>query len=288
MKHIFFLLLFTLSLFGNDFIEDFLSKEVALEIQLEDQNLSSDALESTIDEEDKLFKHFFVDYITKDVGAGELEQNPYSSEIFRLKRRMQANSQRGNTLALMRDELKLATLSLKQNIRNSMEQVVEASKLESYKAFKERMQEIIAKRHEKEPQIDLQKFAFLKEAVAPEALTQSALENLDEYRYILNIHNNLSTELTENMQMIYSAGAAYRYGVLSLAVKINDSVLGRAVDPYLEYVYLSGAKLVYIIAILLCIYVARKLIFFALHRLVYFVSRDKEDIGYIFEKISRP
>jgi hypothetical protein len=215
MKQIVFLLLFTFSLFGSDFIEDFFTQQVNLETQLEDQNLSSDALENILEDEDKLFKNFFIVYISKDVKEGAVERNPYSSEIFRLKRRIQANSQRGNNLAILRDELKLATLSLKQNMRDTMDEVVQATKLEDYNAFEKKLQEIIVKRHENEPAIDLQKYAFVQDETAPDPLTQSTQENLAEYRHIQKVHNNLSAELVENSQKIYNAGAVSRYGILS-------------------------------------------------------------------------
>jgi len=288
MKKIVLLLLITLSLFGSDFIEDFFTQQSRLETELADQNLSSEALENILEDEDKLFKNFFVVYISKDVKEGAVEHNPYRSEIFRLKRRIQANRQRGNSLAIMRDELKLATLSLKQNMRNTMDQVVQATKLEDYSAFEKKLQEIVVKRHETEPTIDLQKYAFVQDELAPDPLTLSTQENLAEYRNIQKIHNNLSAELIENSQKIYNAGAVSRYGILSLAVMINDSRLGKSMDPYLEHVYLSSAKVVYIIAILFFVYLMRKIIIFVLHRLLNFVKVEEDDIRYIFAKSSGP
>ena len=288
MKQTLLLLLLTLSLLGNDFFDDFFTKQTELQTQLQDQNLSSETLEEILVEEDRLFNQFFVDYITKDKKEGGLEQDLYSKEIFRLKRRMQANSQRGNTLAITRDELKLATLALKQNIWSSMGQVVQATKLDSYEAFADRLQEIIEKRHEKEPSIDLQKYAFVSKIADPDPLIRSIGANLDEYRYIQNIHNNLSAELIENAKQVYKAGAVYRYGILSLAVIISDSDTARAIDPYLGYVYLSSAKLVYITAILLLIYAVGKTVVFVLRRLLYLVSSEEEDIWYVFEQTSRP
>lgn len=288
MKQTFLLIFLTLSLLGNDFFDDFFTKQIKLQTQLQDQNISSETLEEILVEEDSIFQKFFADYITKDKKEGGLEQDLYSSEIFRLKRRIQANRQRGNTLAITRDELKLATLAFKQNIWSSMGQVVQATKLDSYEAFAARLQEIIEKRHEKEPSIDLQKYAFVSKIADPDPLIRSIGANLDEYRYIQNIHNNLSAELIENAKQVYKAGAVYRYGILSLAVVISDSDAARAIDPYLDYVYLSSAKLVYITAILFLIYVVGKTIVFVLGRLLYFVSSDEEDIWYVFEKTSRP
>ncbi len=288
MKLILFLLLFTAALSSNDFVEEFFTQEIALEKILDDQNLSTDALEKALEEDDRRYEHFVVDFITREKIEGIVDQNPYRSEMFRLKRRLQVNRQRGNSSAVMRDELRVATLALKQNIRTSMDKVVKATRLESYKAFEKRLQEIIIKRHEQEPEIDLQKFAFAKEVVDPDPLVKSIQENLAEYRYIQNIHNNLSAKLIDDAHKVYKAGVISRYGILSLAIKIGDSSLAKTIDPYLDYVYLSSAKIVYIIAILIFVYLIRKILIFVMRRLLYFVSKREDDISYIFAQTTKP
>jgi len=287
MKQILLLLLFTAALLGSDIVEEFFDAAIALEKRALDQNLSSDVLEETLEEEDALFKHFFDDFITME-SEGQLEQNPYRSELFRLNRRLKANQQRGNANAVMRDELNVAALALKQNVRTSMHEVAQATSLASFKAFEKRLQQIIVSRHEKEPDLDLEKFAFAEAATDPDAMVRSIQENLDEYRYLQNIHNNLSAELIENAQRVYKAGVVSRYGILSLAVKINDSRMGKTMDPYLEYVFLSSAKLLFIMAILVLLYLLRKITIFTMRRLLHLLNIHEEDISYIVAKTVRP
>jgi MscS family membrane protein len=69
---------------------------------------------------------------------------------------------------------------------------------------------------------------------------------------------------------------------------INDSSLSKHIDPYLEYVYLSSTKVVYIFAILILVYLMRKMITLILRRLLVFVKVEEDDISYIFAQTSGP
>ncbi|MGB5964728.1 MAG: mechanosensitive ion channel family protein [Sulfurimonadaceae bacterium] len=284
MKQIFFLLLFTIALYGSNFVDDFFTQQTVLEAKLQDQNLSSDALDEVLQEQEALFKVFVVEFIGKH---DTMVQMPYRNEIFTLKRRLQANTQRGNSLAVKRDELKLATLAIRHNILSSMNQVVQATELEPFSEFDKKLQEIIVERHAKDPVIDLQQYDFIKDVVDPDPLTRSIQENLNEFIYTQDINSNISALLIIDASKVYKAGIASRYGILSTAIKISGTSLAQAVDPYLSYIYLSVAKLFYIIAILIFIYVIRKVLIFFMHRLLRLVSRAEEDIHYMTGQISR-
>ncbi len=288
MKQLLFLLLLATSLLAGDFVEDFFSEQNALQAKLQDQNISSELMEEILHEEDQGFKVFFVNYIESENKGKRIDRNPYRNEMFTLKRRIQANKRLGNTLATMRDELKLATLTLKKNVRSTMSSVVDAAGESNYRAFESALEQIVVERHKDEPAIDLEKFYEIGKIADPEPLAKSVQQNLDEYLNILNTHNTLSVELINYAQQIYKGSMISRFGILSLAVYVSDAALAKAVDPYLEYLYLNTTKVIYIAVILIFIYLVRKAIMVILRRLLDFVSRQEEDIDYIVSKVARP
>lgn len=288
MKQLLFLLLFSITIFANDFVEEFFTTEMQLEKKVHDQNLSSEALEQLLEEQDAEFKQLMARYISEEGRESAVNPNPYRSEIFKLKRRIQANVQRDNSYAVLRDEVKVASLSLKQNVRTTMDEVVKATDLKSYKAFEKRLQEIIIQRHEKEPKLDMQNYTYVKGVTDPDTMVKSIQANLEEYGYMQNLHNNLSAVLIENIQQIHKAGLISGYGLLSLAMKISNTPPAKMIDPYLAYLYVSSAKLVFIIGILLFVYVVRKLIVYVIRRALYFVIKSEENISYILQKSSGP
>lgn len=288
MKHLLFLLLFTAALFANDFVEEFLANEIRLEKKIHDENLSSDDLEEILAEQDNYFKNFAARYISEADKQSLAEQNPYRSELFRLKRRLQVNTQLNNANAVARDEIKIATLGLKQNIRTTMVQIVSATGLKTYKAFEERVQEIIVNRHQNEPKLDVEKYTYLSTITEPEPLVKSIQDNLEEYQYMQALHNNISAEIVENLQLIHKAGVISGYGLLSLTMKISSTTIAKTVDPYLSYAYVSSAKIVFILSILLFVFVVRKLITYANRRVLQVVIKTEENINYILKQSSGP
>ncbi len=288
MKHLLFLLLFSAALFANDFVEEFFVNEIGLEKKIHDENLSSEEIEDVLAEQDTDFKKFTVKYITEAAKDSLAEKDPYRSELFKLKRRIQVNRQHDNNYAVIRDETKVATLSLKQNVRNTMAEVVKATNLTTYKAFENRVQEIIIDRHKKEPQFDAEKYAYVKAMADPDPLVKSIQENLEEYRYMQVLHNNLSAQLMENLQLIHKAALISGYGLLSFTVKVSETAIAKAVDPYLAYAYMNSAKLVLILSILLFVFVVRKLIIYAIRRMLRLVTKDEENLTYILKQSTGP
>lgn len=287
MRQIFFLLLLSISLFGSDFIDDFYTKQIALEVEIEDQNLSGDALEKTIEEEQKHYQHFFVEYLTKEKKKELIDINPYRAELFKLNQRVRINRQRDNSYAVMRDQLKIASLSLKQNLRKTMFDVAQAAQSGSAKDFENSLQEIIVKRHEKDAKIDLSQYAFVEKINEADPITKSVQENLHELRHILVIHNNLSAALIENTDKLYKISVISGYGIISLSLIISESAVGKSLDPYLEYVYLSSAKIILILIILIAFYVIRKTLIYLMMRILGIMGIKESDIDYIFAKVAR-
>ncbi len=288
MKHLLFLLLFSAALLANDFVEEFFANEIRLEKKVHDENLSSDEIEEILAEQDSDFKKFAAKYITEAAKGSLTEKDPYRSELFKLKRRIQINEQRDNNYAVIRDESKVATLSLKQNVRNTMAEVVKATSLTTYKAFESRVQEIIIDRHQKESQFDAEKYAYVSAMVDPDPLVKSIQENLEEYRYMQVLHNNLSAQLMENLPLIHKASLISGYGLLSFTVKVSETAVAKILDPYLGYAYMSSAKLVLILGILLFVFVVRKLIIYAIRRTLSLVTKNEENIRYILQQSTGP
>lgn len=288
MKQFLFLLLFSAALLANDFVEEFFANEIRLEKKVHDENLSSEEIEEILAEQDSDFKKFAAKYITDAAKDSLTVKDPYRSELFKLKRRIQVNRQHDNNYAVIRDESKVATLSLKQNVRNTMAEVVKATRLTTYQAFEKRVQEIIIDRHKNEPQFDAEKYAYVSAIVDPDPLEKSIQENIEEYRYMQMLHNNLSAQLMENLPLIHKAGLISGYGLLSFTVKVSETAVAKILDPYLAYVYVSSAKLILILSILLFVYGVRKLIIYAIRRTLRLVTKNEENIRYVLHQSSGP
>ena len=289
MRQILFLLLFSISLLGSDFIDTFYTQQIALEVQIKDQNLSDEVLGKAITEGQKEYLRFFIDYLTYEKKKQSIDNNPYRAEVFKLNQRVRINQQRQNSYAVSRDQLKIESLTLKQNFRKTMLDVAHATRsASSVKEFEEKLQEIIVKRHEKDASIDLSRYVSVTKITDPDSITKNVQENLYELQHILVIHNSLSAALIDNANKLYKITVISGYGILSLTINITESAVGRTLDPYLQYVYLSSAKLFFIMTIVLMTFLIRKTMSYLLVQLLTLVGIKEGDIDYIFGKIARP
>jgi len=284
------LLLFTL-LFTSlhaDIIEDYLNQEIALERDVNTRENNTTELEIRLTSENENFTLFFLDYVAA-VDTGKIKEfKPYRSEMFKLKRRMKTNSSLHNNYAVYRDELRMASLMLKQNIRDTLFKIYDAAKDQEYMTFEDALQNIIIERHKIEPNLNLSKYEFVRKVKELDPLTQSILDNLQEYIALQDIHNNLSAIVIENSRKIYKLVAIAGYGVVSFAVQVEESALAKQLTPILEPLYLSSSKVIYIAIILLFASLSRYLIVLAHRRLFRWFSGNDEDAQYIVEKSKGP
>jgi len=287
MSKILFLLFFSLTLLQADILETYLQKVIDTEIHVNFNENNDTETEREVEEERHHFMPFFVDFMTA-VRHNELRaHHPYRSEIFKLKRRMMTNEQLGNDYAVKRDKLKLASLELKQNIRDTLFSVVNME-FKDYADFERKLQQIIIKRHEKEPHIDLRSYNFVRKIEHHTPLTQSILNNLKEYIALQDIHNNLSAILIEDAQNIYKAIILSGTGLLSLAWHIEDTAFAKKLTPYLQPFYLSSSKLVYIVLLIVVAFLIRSLVMIGFRKIYAWLSNSEDDINYLITKTVGP
>ncbi len=288
MKYLLLLSIFTLSLLQADIVEKFIQHEINLEKVVNAHENNTEEMEGRSDEEKQQFLILFLDYAT-EVNSGKLQQrNPYRSEQFKLKRRMKTNQHLDNNYAVFRDELKIASLQLKLNIRNTLNKVIEITEGNNYKTFEDKLQQVIIDRHATEPTLDLKRYEFVRDIKTLDPITQSVLDNLREYIALQDIHNDLSAILIEDARRIYKIAIMSGYGMLSFAVQIEESALGKSLTSYLEPLLLSSSKVVYMVGILLIGFFVRLFLILIMRKLFKWVTNNNDDSDYVVSMTSKP
>jgi len=288
MKYLLLLSIFTLSLLQADIVEKFIQHEINLEKVVNAHENDMEEMEERTEEEKKQFLILFLDYAT-EVNSGTLQQrNPYRSEQFKLNRRMKTNQHLGNNYAVFRDEIKVASLKLKLNIRNTLTKVVEIADGNNYRTFEEKLQQVIIDRHTSEPTLDLKRYEFVRDIEQLEPITQSLLDNLREFIALQDIHNDLSAILIEDSRSIYKIAMMSGYGVLSFAVQIEESALGKGISPYLEPILLSSSKVIYVAAVIVITLFLRLILIFIMRKLFKWITGNDDDTEYLISMTKKP
>jgi len=289
-KHFFYSLLFLLtflqtSLSADDIFGDFINKQIKIETQFLDKNLSSSDVENLIEKQNRDYRTFFLELISNNVDVFKNTKN-YKNEISNLERRMKINRQRGNTKAYLRDEIKRNTYSLLGNIKNTFLSVQKATKSDTEKEFNTLIDNIVASRHKDDIIIDRKKYSFLNQDDTSNEMIKKIQNNLLENQAVLNIHHMLSSELVRFKEPMYDAVRLSSFGLVSIGYKINTSSFGEKVNNHIQWSGLDSAKIIFIFMFLVGFYLARKAIVIISGSLLKNFFDKSDDITYIINSIS--
>ncbi len=288
MKFILLITLFFLPLLHADIIEEYIEQVVAIEKVAEFDENSTVSADKDVEEKRTEFFAFFIEFLA-DIDDEKVEnRNIYRSELFKLKRRIKTNRSLENSYAVLRDEAKSASLELKQNMRNTLFKVVKIASDSHYKAFDKKLQDIIIERHTSEPDVDLSKYRFVKDLETFDTMTRSISDNIKEYIALQDIHNALSALLIEESHPIYKAVLLSGYGILPLALKIEESSLGIMLTPYLKLLHLNTSKLFYIVLIVIMTLLFRYFIMALFRKIFLWYTESQDDTQYILSKTAKP
>jgi MscS family membrane protein len=285
MPFVFVVLFFHTAVSADDLFSKFITKQIAIEKQYLDQNITSAEVEELIKEQNHEYQTFFLGLISQDnddVSRG----NIYANEMSTLQRRMKINKQRNNTKAYIRDEIKYNTYTLLNNIRNTFYAVLQAAKSGSEKEFNKKIDAIVASRHEGEKIITKEDYPFLQQGDNSSEIIKSIRTNLLENQLVLNVHNTLSSELVRFKKPMYDAVKLSSFGLVSFGYKINTSALGKLINKYISWSGLDSAKIIFIFIILLGFYAFRKVVVILSGSLLKNFFDKSDDISYIISSIS--
>jgi MscS family membrane protein len=285
MPFVFVLLFFHTAASADDLFSKFITKQIAIEKQYLDQNITSAEVEELIKEQNHEYQTFFLGLISQD-NDNISKGNIYANEMSTLQRRMKINKQRNNTKAYIRDEIKYNTYTLLNNIRNTFYAVLQAAKSGSEKEFNKKIDAIVASRHEGEKIITKEDYPFLQQGDNSSEIIKSIRTNLLENQLVLNVHNTLSSELVRFKKPMYDAVKLSSFGLVSFGYKINTSALGKLINKYISWSGLDSAKIIFIFIILLGFYAFRKVVVILSGSLLKNFFDKSDDISYIISSIS--
>ena len=288
MKQIFILLLLILSTLQSDMVEAYIDKELSYQEKLNLNENNATLLNKHVDIESGQFALFYLEYVNSLSSGKVSSQSPFRAEIFKLERRMNTNKGLDNNYAVYRDELKIASLQLRANIRETLFKTVAAAEGSDYQTFERELEKIIVDRHAKEPNISLDRYTFVRKLKTYDPITKRIAENLHEYIAMQDIHNDVSAILIENSHKIYKIVVLSGFGVLTLSMHIEESALAQSLAPYLEPIHLNSSKLIYIAIIIILIFLTRFSISFVVRKIFKWISGTEDDAQYILSMTSRP
>ncbi len=276
---------FALNASAKDRVYDFFFDQMKVEQRIIDQNLSTTEIETILETQYTQYRHFLLELVANKTKFVEMS-DPDSTEISKLKRRMQINQQRGNEYAYLRDEIKLNSYEIYRSIRHTLKEVMFATELNSKKLFDEKINEIVTQRYTNISILDASKYTFSLEEMQGSSILQEMQKNLETNMLLRQVNNTFSSELIENVDAIYNTVLLSGFGLFSLSYKINNSAIGNMLNPLLSYVALDSAKIVLIAIVILLIFFLRKIIVVVIEKILQKIVLKQDDIELVLEGTS--
>lgn len=287
LKKILFLLLFLSPSFllAVDTFDNFINEQIKVESQLLDQNLSLDKKIEIKEVQAITYQDFFLRYASNKEEYMH-EENPYRNEVKKLKLRLNSNKFRGNTNAVMRDEVLLKGYKVRNGIREAFHEVLQQTESESKSFFKDKINETLVKYFSKYTPFDKNKYTF-SDQNQTSPIIKSLQEAIQELGYLENVSHTFSAEVVANSTYIYRAGRFSKSKFFTLLKKINASAYAEKINPYLNRLHLDLAQIIFILGIIFLIFISQFLLRFIIDRTLKHYSFKEDDIEYIHSHITK-
>jgi len=284
-KILFLLLLTTSLLFPTDPFDDFIDTQIETEKKLLDQNLSLDAKVKIKKEQGTVYQEFFLQYAAnKDQHLQNT--SPNRDEINRLQLRLNSNQYRGNTNAIMRDEVLLKSIALRNGIRAAFHELLEHTRSESRTFYKEKVNEIIMEYFSKYKRLDKKRYLPAKSA-KPSPVLEALHKALERHKYLENVSHTFSAEAVEHHEIIYRTARFTNSKLIGIINQINTSKYGMQANNYLSAIHMDTAKVILLAILVFIILLVQTVVSFATNKILIHYKIDEDDREYIRSHITK-
>jgi len=279
------LLFFSLFLFGNDTLDDFIKQQIKVEKQLIDDNISLEEKIKIKHMQERSYQDMFLDYAANKSNF-LASPNPYKHDIYKLKLRYNSNKRNNYKTASLRDELLLYGYKFKNAIRETLHEALRFTDSQSKAFYKDKIDELLVKRFTNYHPIEKKKY-ILDENNITTPLQQELLDAYNQIRYLEYIANTFSSELVENSSFIYRAASLSKSKIFTFVNKINKSQFGQTVNDYLNIISLDTAQILLVFIIIIFIMLIQKIIYFISDLFLHHRKIREDDIEYIHTHITK-
>lgn len=270
---------------NNDTLEAFINEQIIVERQLLDYNLSLEKKIEIKKNQEKRYQDFLLAYAS-NLNDNLYKSNPYKDEINKLTIRLNSNKHRGNTNAVMRDEVLLQGYNLRKGIRSAFHEVLQQAQSVPKAHFKDKLNETLLKYFSKYTPLDKNKY-ISKDQDPSSSIIKSLYAALDELSYLENVSHTFSAEVVSNSTYIYSASRISKSRFFTFLKTINQSSYGKKINHFLSPIHLDLARAILLIVIILAILLVQFLIRIILNYILKYYHFEDDDIDYIHEHITK-
>lgn len=286
MKKILFLLL-SLNVFvlSNDTFDDFINKQIKIEGQLLDQNLSLEKKMDITKSQKKQYKAFFILYTTEQEKHMQ-NSNPYRDTMSKLKLRLNSNKHRGYAKAVMRDEVLLRGYKIRSGIQIAFHHILQQTNSKSEDFFRDKISETLVENFAKLTPLDTKKYTVANQDKSS-TISQSLQSAVQEVKGLENIAYTFAAAIVENSSTIYNTARFSKSKIFALMNTLDNSNFVQKANTYLSAIHLDAAKIILLFMVIVLILIFQSIIRFIINVFLKYYKFKEDDISYIHTHITK-
>jgi len=237
----------------------FIDQQIELTLALSKEDITEAEVERIIDQKEKLFDQQVENVLANKTYYLDTPL-PFTKEIYRLKKIIAINQQRGNKYAVVRDQVLVKSYKVLQTQHTMMQDILQALDLKTFDAFSKALNDIFVTNQQSVNQINDTDFHPYLEVEGRSQVVIDMKNRIQEYYAILEINAELLRDIINSQRKMYRLNKYYRYGLISVVLYINNTAFAQAVEPLLMRFNLSAVKVLLILSIIVFTFIFRKLL----------------------------
>ncbi len=231
----------------------FIDKQIELTLRLNDPTIDEHEIEKILEEKERLFNEKLESVLankTKYLNNGD----PYRSKIYKLQKIIEINKRRGNTKAVIRDEVHKLSYKILQSQYRMFQGILHALDLPSFDEFEDYVNKAFVETQEEIGKLTSSDYKRYMELKDDSPVVKVMKQRILEYYAILDINADLLKTIVNNERKMYRLNKYYRYGLIRPVLLVNHTAVAKSLEPVLAKVNLSAVKIILILFIFLAMY----------------------------------
>ncbi len=250
---------------------------------MEESNTTEEDIEQLIEKQDALYRELFKYSIINQDHVFQIT-NRFRTKDLALAKKISINKRQGNTYAVIRDQKKLDSHKIATASYYLLKGVlIDAGKYQ-VETYHENLNKAIIHNQEKLKNINSNLYEDIA-SLEGEGLLKEAQASIKEYKQLLEVNADLIKYLAIYQDEIYTLSKYSLFDIASLLIYIDESEVGKQINPLLKSVNLDSIKVAMIFIILLLITVIRKIIQFITNYLLKTILKSRTDALEILERL---
>lgn len=265
----------------------FLEAQLQNYYKTNDTNLSQEQIEDILENESRLYGGVLKEVLVEKSNYLK-ERKQYDKDMFELQKIITINKRAENTVAVLRDEVKLKSLQLLKTQGKMLVEILNALNEPSLEAFDEQLAKIVNKNQLDIAKLDNQDFKTYLEWEPNSKVVIQLQDNIKEYNALLEINRDIVVHLYRLKEKLYNLNKYAKYNLMGMVYTLDSLDVVQSLNVTLNKYGLDMTKLLMMILLSIVVYILRKAALIVLKNMMLHIEYLKAYSERILQKLVRP